>query len=387
MPEIPPGLPSEGEMSQQTNRYIREILHAQEAPPPIAVRYFYTSPLAIDDPLSPLPPPASSQSNTYKQPPRPFSQYDNQALEKAWLELRQKILKANEEGRGEKGRAWALNRLSVGSNSRSKGSKASSRDVSATGTKRRSLIGSQRGPHPLSDNIMVQDYGEDNVGENQGSNANSYSSSPAGTPGSVVGSLKTFDRAADLLLNAESSDTTGTPFIRAPSRTNMNVPKPRPGPSHIDSYEWDDELHLPETSSKDKKKRNRSESDVSRPMAKVPVGVSRLHEVVMDDNPIRMEPIYWSPVNDIAAVIRGTWFYQDTMLPVEVEVANILEAGYISLRPWSQTWKDELNSAVEVGALGEMKILHRLWPDKPEKVESRPGTSRDGNTTFTQRSV
>lgn len=90
-----------------------------------------------------------------------------------------------------------------------------------------------------------------------------------------------------------------------------------------------------------------------------------------------MEPIYWSPVNDIASVVRGTWFYKDNMLPVEVDVANMLEAGYVELRAWSQTWTDELNSAAEVGAAGEMKILHKLWPDRPKKVpSSRPGTSR-----------
>jgi hypothetical protein len=90
-----------------------------------------------------------------------------------------------------------------------------------------------------------------------------------------------------------------------------------------------------------------------------------------------MEPIYWSPVNDIASVVRGTWFYADNMLPVEVDVANMLESGYVELRAWSQTWTDELNSAAEVGAAGEMKILHKLWPEKPKKVlSSRPGTSR-----------
>jgi hypothetical protein len=87
-----------------------------------------------------------------------------------------------------------------------------------------------------------------------------------------------------------------------------------------------------------------------------------------------MTPIYWAPVNDTAQVIRGTWFYQDTMLPVETHVANMLEAGYIDLQCWTETWKDELDSAVEVGAAGEMKIVHKLWPEKlPMKAtDSRP---------------
>lgn len=82
------------------------------------------------------------------------------------------------------------------------------------------------------------------------------------------------------------------------------------------------------------------------------------------------------PVNDVAEVIRATWFYKDTLLPVEVDVANLLEAGYVRLKPWTQTWKDELDSAVAVGAMGEERIAHLLWPKVPaKKVSSRPGTS------------
>jgi hypothetical protein len=86
-------------------------------------------------------------------------------------------------------------------------------------------------------------------------------------------------------------------------------------------------------------------------------------------------------VNDIAPVIRGTWFYFDNMLPVEPNIANLLESGYISLQAWSETWKDELESAVEVGAAGEMKIIHKLWPEKSKLPPSRPSTSRAGGVT------
>lgn len=76
-----------------------------------------------------------------------------------------------------------------------------------------------------------------------------------------------------------------------------------------------------------------------------------------------MKPIYWSPVHDIATVIRGTWFYKDSMLPVEAEVETQLEEGYLYNKPWTQTWQDELNSCVAAGAEGEAKAVHRLWPD------------------------
>ncbi|KAL7917421.1 DDHD domain-containing protein [Trichoderma austrokoningii] len=92
----------------------------------------------------------------------------------------------------------------------------------------------------------------------------------------------------------------------------------------------------------------------------VVVGLARLHKVSLQT--LQMEPIYWSPVNDIAVVTRGTWFYKDTMLPVPPAVANQLEAGYQELRPWAETWRDEVRCAIEVGASGEEKVSHRLWP-------------------------
>lgn len=111
----------------------------------------------------------------------------------------------------------------------------------------------------------------------------------------------------------------------------------------------------------------------------VVVGVSRLHMVSLPT--LCMQPIYWSPVNDNAVVMRGTWFYRwgdtccmldikeramltlsrDTMLPLPPDVANQLEAGYRELQPWTETWNDELKCAVEVGPLGEEKVSHQLW--------------------------
>jgi hypothetical protein len=70
-----------------------------------------------------------------------------------------------------------------------------------------------------------------------------------------------------------------------------------------------------------------------------------------------------------------------------VDVANMIEAGYIELQPWTQTWKDELNSAIEVGAYGEVKILHKLWPDRLPKPESRPSTSQQMQAGLVQSTM
>ena len=45
-----------------------------------------------------------------------------------------------------------------------------------------------------------------------------------------------------------------------------------------------------------------------RDAVEVAVGVSRLHKVSIPM--LQMKPIYWSPVNDIAVVMRATWFYR-----------------------------------------------------------------------------
>lgn len=103
--------------------------------------------------------------------------------------------------------------------------------------------------------------------------------------------------------------------------------------------------------------------------AGVPVGVSRLHMVSLPA--LQMKPIYWSPVNDVAVVTRGTWFYKDTMMPVPSAVSNQLETGYRELQPWTETWSDEIKCAIEVGALAEEKLAHQLWPNDSARKKSR----------------
>ncbi|KAL1876905.1 hypothetical protein VTK73DRAFT_8982 [Phialemonium thermophilum] len=113
----------------------------------------------------------------------------------------------------------------------------------------------------------------------------------------------------------------------------------------------------------------------------VTVGISRLHMVSLPV--LQMKPIYWSPLNDIAIVMRATWFYRDDMSPVEPAVANQLEAGYRELRPWTETWGDELRSALDVGAIGEEKISHKLWPDHlPNKSKSRSRLERSSEPSI-----
>jgi hypothetical protein len=174
--------------------------------------------------------------------------------------------------------------------------------------------------------------------------------------------------------------TTGSPFLKLPSRTSSPQPSDH---DHADDNTFDEVRPNSAGNPRRSHERDSTETETvrihgckahrnSKDQVDVPVGVSRLHLVQLPA--LQMKPIYWSPVHDICAVSRGTWFYKDTMYPVEPPVANQLESGYRELRPWSQTWNDELNSAIEVGAAGEEKIAHRLWPKEDQKPKSHKGS-------------
>lgn len=102
-----------------------------------------------------------------------------------------------------------------------------------------------------------------------------------------------------------------------------------------------------------------------------------------------MKPIYWSPVHDISTVIRATWFYKNSMLPVEPDLANHLEEGYMELKPWTETWQDELNSCIENGADAEMKVVYNLWPEEESTKPDTPGNAQEmggaGSITSSQK--
>jgi len=186
----------------------------------------------------------------------------------------------------------------------------------------------------------------------------------------------------------ENAGITGKPFIRVgspeiadvsvgrpPSSDSQNGSKARvlSGPVPSGGAGGDDNSNSIDKDSAGNEERKPAPLDTSwRPeTAEVAVGVSRLHLVSLPA--LQMKPIYWSPVNDVSIAMRATWFYRDTMMPVPPAVANQLEAGYKDLRPWTETWNDELRCAVEVGPPGEEKVSHRLWPE--ESPKSRKETS------------
>ena len=84
-------------LHEESNHFIRRASAVSNLPPKITARFFYSSALPIDDPLSPLPSPSTNPSPS-KVPPRPFSNHDNAALEEAWQDLNEEISKEHSHG-------------------------------------------------------------------------------------------------------------------------------------------------------------------------------------------------------------------------------------------------------------------------------------------------
>ena len=197
-----------------------------------------------------------------------------------------------------------------------------------------------------------------------------YGSSRTHTP---MGSL-------DARQSAGKDGITGKPFVRVedPNERRGSASSPKPAATtHATDKEHSDEeptnLLLSDEITDEDAAANDS-CDIPASDSLVTVGASKLHMVVLPD--LQMKPIYWSPVNDVAAVSRATWFYRDTMLPVSSIVANQLEAGYQDLRPWSTTWGEELNCALKVGADGEEKVSYDLWPQEHKTSRQKSRTPK-----------
>lgn len=241
-----------------------------DPPPPIAVRYFYTSLLAIDDPLAPLPPIASGSAKT-KLPPRPFSTYDNGAIEKAWLEVRKKLL---HEAEAQKDAVRFRDGARASQSPSAAAALANLRKGSMNEKKRRSTV--EPPDSPLIQPLYVP-----------GGDVRREERSRAGS-GSVPGSYK--DISSTSLPIDETSSTTGNPFIRAPVRSEAKAQDTirarsstlRPHPPTLDSYAWDEGAPLVGGASSPSRPSSRRRDALTKPepSATVPVGASRLHNVV-----------------------------------------------------------------------------------------------------------
>ncbi|KAL8941596.1 MAG: hypothetical protein Q9216_002147 [Gyalolechia sp. 2 TL-2023] len=421
-------------LQPESNVFTRRASTVSADAPAVRAQFFYSSPLPIDDPLSPIPPPSSKPVTASRVSPRPFSVADNKALEEAW-QRRQQAKKERHDAKRQRSRS---NRDRISRTTETPHPEAASfsfpgqlAEKEGTEVAPKEARHSPTDPHlVLCDNpdhipfdaalpINPDEIGHDELEagipkkyrtpfrrpEKVGRDGESDQSQPTGR---LSRHFKRPSIDAPYGSSPSERDTTGTPFLRAASRLRSrsrlrNSPKNEAqtdGPAspgediepigapkiqsegHFqedDAFgqtETDSDVGSPVRRSNDAKTKRRS--PFQRKNAKqltVPVGVSRLHLVEIPD--LKMGPIYWDPVHDVSSVVRGTWFYKDTMLPVPTDVANQLEEGYEYMQPWSQTYADELNSCLEIGADAEAKVVHRLWPDvESHKDDSRPATAK-----------
>lgn len=378
-------------------------------PPHVKAQFFYVSSLPIDDPLSPLPPISADKATNL--PPQPFSVRDNAALEEAWTAFQKDGVNNSRfsHGRGASPDVRGVysfpefTKASASSSLRSPESKGRGR-ASSPGSNTRNGKKQQQSGAP----VMLDENPDSRVGSpkpvdaqelrcedpdhqqksvhkspdrhrrfspfRHSSRSKERKASKEAQRKPDIPELST--SAASATFAGTSSDISGRPFARAPSGRNVtSLFKSNAGyltESSADDSADDSKPSKSRSRSSGRHRQNKAKRDKQKKMF-VPVGVSRLHLVEVPT--LVMKPIYWSPINDTSNVIRATWFYKDTMLPVPAEVANRLEAGYEYMMPYAEHYREELQACIDNGAEAELKVAHKLWPD--ETVNSRPSTAAD----------
>ncbi|KIW34397.1 uncharacterized protein PV07_01175 [Cladophialophora immunda] len=372
-------------------------------PPRVKAQFFYVSSLPIDDPLSPLPPVSADKATDL--PPQPFSVRDNAALEEAWLTFQ----KGDGGPQGQEGvsRRRNLGQEGIFSFSQLRDAPGTKEDSQATKSGSSRTKGVSRGrakacpKSPSSGSeVMLEHAHSGSKGDTQPVDAEELRENAELQQQPSKDSSKhkrrfspfhrrhkeakdsrdALPRPAELAetgppgtqpLLDPSSDISGRPFARAPSGRNVSSALTyEPGENYSDES-------AAESRSRSRSSGRRRKKEKGNEKAYVPVGVSRLHLVEMPD--LVMKPIYWSPINDTSNVIRATWFYKDTMLPVPADVANRLEVGYEYIKPFGPAYQEELQACIDNGASAEMKVVYKLWPDEPKP--SRPSTALDMKET------
>ena len=67
-------------------------------------------------------------------------------------------------------------------------------------------------------------------------------------------------------------------------------------------------------------------------------------------------------------------------MPIESGLANRIEEGYQSIKPWTPAYVEEMDSCMEFGPEAELRLLYKLWTDAPTADRARPTTSTSGRS-------
>lgn len=371
-----------------------------EAIPPGNPQFFYTSPIPIDDPLSTATIAGAATTKTSQTRPQPFSQGDNNALEKAWLSLASQDYRRNHsqarrnrspspslaranadrlgeiihdlavkhkekharEGPGHEVLQPVVDTLpdaesvlplccpeltaDVGIQLRTSFCAVARRRQQTLDRERVAqevVVAMEKLNTDATAYVTEQREASTSVSSHR---ARAESLAKTATAGSRPSSRQRFDDASthheararsQSQVAARSSPNDGTsgipilgrpnipddgisgkPFVRVgtPETTHFSasssLPRSMMNVVDIKSSEEKPIVHAkpPEPSSGDMPATipERGREVERRNTFDVPVGLSQLHEVSLPA--LQMKPIYWSPVNDIATVLRATWFYK-----------------------------------------------------------------------------
>lgn len=387
---------------------------ATERIPPINAQFFYSSLIPIQDSPSSA---ASDARGSSAQSQRPFSEADNNALERAWLSLASDTHR-RVHSRAQRNRSPSLSELSrdaatlaaiyrrlIQKHSLKHQQDAAPSSVSTSPTAtpaccpelRTDAASELRGAfcaltrrrlgmdsEAVVATVMAEigKPGPTDARDSTETRSRSEQLSPIAATGARPSMLPA-TRIGRTSSRVKASDGGNSLRARAGRNTLAAAPA-QPGPPppddgisgkpfvKIGSSDAEDTTVSPSTAAVPKPRtaavaantHNDNQAEPWEPAraVEVPVG-SRLYLVSFPE--MQMRPMYWSPINDVTVVTRATWFYRDNMTPVEPKVANQLEAGYRELRPWSEAWSIEIRCAIEVGALGEEKVSQPLWGRPP----------------------
>ncbi|KIV87617.1 hypothetical protein PV11_03151 [Exophiala sideris] len=363
-------------------------------PPKVKAQFFYVSSLPIDDPLSPLPPIPTEKVTDF--PPKPFSVRDNAALEEAWQSFQDDGPGSLTDPHVKRRRNLARGVISFPEFKDSRGTPAPRSLAAKSGNAGKTPERASEEPPQSEAEVMLDPCPLDLSADSKTVDIQELQTPQDDiTPKASTKHKRRLSpfryrhkdekSSRDTSAPSKNSDKarpapspsfapidsaiSGRPFARALSARDVSSGLGPTGGYATSSESEDGDSNRGRSRSPSPGLHRRKETDLEKVF--VPVGVSRLHLVEMPD--LIMKPIYWSPINDMSDVIRATWFYKDTMLPVPAEVANRLEVGYEYIKPYAKSYQDELQACIENGASAEMKVVYKLWPDDPKP--SRPGTS------------
>ncbi|KAM3449350.1 hypothetical protein NHJ6243_009984 [Beauveria neobassiana] len=271
--------------------------------PPVKAQFFYSSSVPIDDPLSVSSHTATTDFKKYKELLRPFGRGDNNALETAWVSL------SNTESRS---RHEALR------SGKPKTGSVANKDASS----REELVQKAAQKHGK---IHLEVKHDQNLTARIAASTNEMRDTQeelccSELLNEIKEQLKhttcSLARAVDPLFRPEAIATDVSALIR---RRQLQQ----------DSEECPI-LNSLQSESSNKNSRTIDVGSLSRP--------STPKQFFVDD----MRSFGKSQSK------RSSWTG---------------EAGYQEMKPWTETWKEELACALEVGAAGEEKVSYQLWPE------------------------